>query len=136
MKYVDHVEFGKLINKFRLIKENMGPNRSSGLTMSVDEVDEAGKNKPSKIKLKLRKFMAPGDVEDYQFSSITAFDSDNQVVFRSEYKSEAAEYLAPILGLEGKFAKSKIFNYFSREDEMDNLKSELEKKKIEVDMEK
>lgn len=132
MKYVDPVEFNKLINKFKTLNE-VGGDRMN-LMLSVDEAD--GQNKPSKIKLKLRRFMAPGDVEDYQFSSITAFDSENQVIFRSEYGSEAAEYLIPILGLEGKFAKTKIYDYFSSEDNMDNLEAELEKKGIEVDIQK
>lgn len=39
MKYVDPVEFNNLLNKFKLLKEDVGGNKSSGLTLPVDEVE-------------------------------------------------------------------------------------------------
>lgn len=39
MKYVDPVEFNSLLNKFKLLKEDVGGNKSSGLTLPVDEVE-------------------------------------------------------------------------------------------------
>lgn len=46
MKYVNPVEFNKLLNKFKLLKEDVGGNKSSGLTLPVDEV-EAVEAQPS-----------------------------------------------------------------------------------------
>lgn len=116
MKYIDNVQYGKILKNFRQLNENLGGNKSSGLFLQTEEGEQAG------VIIDTRPFEARGGVEDYQFRSIKASDID------TNDRDQAAEYLANKLGIDkNAFIRA---GYFNNESGLDQLKADLKSKGI------
>lgn len=116
MKYIDNVQYGKILKNFRQLNENSGGNKSSGLFLQTEEGEQAG------VIIDTLPFEARGGVEDYQFLSIKASDID------TKDRDQAAEYLANKLGIDkNAFIRA---GYFDNDRGLDQLKDDLKSKGI------